>query len=834
MRSQPPPDLKNPTQETVIRTKDSSPSTISGNGTDAINLIAQDMKSLVKKIQDLRHIGIEDNRIALPKICVIGDQSTGKSSLIEGMSEIKVPRSSGTCTRCPMEINLTESKPGQPWICRVFLSRKYMFDGSRKVTKLPKKSQPLGPWILQDQEDELFVTLSDKCFVQDAIMWAQVAILNPSQPSIDYVPGRNADASMNCQVKFSPNVVRLDISAPSFPNLSFYDLPGVISQAEFDEERYLVSLVENLAKEYISQENCIVLLTLPMTDDATNSSAARLMRDVRGAKERTLGVLTKPDRVQACESYNQWMEILEGDKFALGHGYYVVQNNPDPSVDHAQARDEEADFFTRHPWSTELQAYKDRFGTRNLQSALSMLLLERIQGCLPRIIEQIDAKAARIDDELRTLPDPPSANVQYILCRKISQLKERITAHFNGGSSQYPLQKIWGHLALDFKTALIKTRPTVQLRAGSDAARLGGERDGESDCEMTGVQNVTPVKRKTPGDGPTSTPNLPDVNGAGGQVGTPKTSVYFTTHFHKFDKPARMFTWEEIREINEDAYRAGIPDQADPKAIEIMRQLSVRHWNEPMLVFLQATHSLVREMLMKQLEDVFTQYRQTSLYRELRKIIDTFLRGLQKEHIRHAQENYDIECHKPFTMATTTLEQVSRSAYQFLSTRRNEARVHCALALRGISAEHPRRDYEMKRLVLPADDFTQELKMMASTRGYYEIASSRFIDFTCQSVHTKLFSKCRDELITVIEEELGIVEDNAFERCQELMAEDPERQHRRQYLLREKEKITKAQEWLDSVKREDDAGEQGTVFVKSQPPDEWASFPVFPPTVSMD
>jgi GTP-binding protein EngB required for normal cell division len=88
--------------------------------TDSTNIIARDMKSLVKKIQDLRHIGIEDTRIALPKICVIGDQSTGKSSLIEGLSEIKMPRSAGTCTRCPIEINLTESEPGQEWDCHIF------------------------------------------------------------------------------------------------------------------------------------------------------------------------------------------------------------------------------------------------------------------------------------------------------------------------------------------------------------------------------------------------------------------------------------------------------------------------------------------------------------------------------------------------------------------------------------------------------------------------------------------------------------------------------------------------------------------------------------------
>ena len=99
------------------------------------------------------------------------------------------------------------------------------------------------------------------------------------------------------QVKFSPNVIRLEISGPFLPNLSFYDLPGVINVSDVPEEGYLVDLVKNLVKEYIQADNSINLLTLPMTDDPANSSASKLIRDEK-AEARTVGVLTKPDRVR--------------------------------------------------------------------------------------------------------------------------------------------------------------------------------------------------------------------------------------------------------------------------------------------------------------------------------------------------------------------------------------------------------------------------------------------------------------------------------------------------------------------------------------------------------
>ena len=210
--------------------------------------------------------------------------------------------------------------------------------------------------------------------------WAQVATLNPQSSHKDYIPTSPAfKADRNCQVKFSPNVVQLEISGPNLPNLSFYDLPGVINVSDVPEESYLVDLVKNLVRQYIKADNCINLLALPMTDDPANSSASRLIRDEE-AGARTIGVLTKPDRVQEAESLEQWVQILAGQRFGLGHGYHIVKNNPDVTVDHAVARAQEQDFFANSPpWSTTLKKYEHRFGTLQLQTFLSQRLTAQIR-----------------------------------------------------------------------------------------------------------------------------------------------------------------------------------------------------------------------------------------------------------------------------------------------------------------------------------------------------------------------------------------------------------------------------------------------------------------------
>ncbi|KAL1960290.1 hypothetical protein VTO42DRAFT_8250 [Malbranchea cinnamomea] len=788
----------------------------------SIDLLSQSMRVMVKKIQDLRHLGVESKTLPLPKICVVGDQSAGKSSLIEGMSEIKVPRSAGCCTRCPLEINLTESDPGASWTCRVLLMKKYMYDAAGTKGKFVTRARPLGPWVEQDPEEFLFDTLTDKSRLQGVLKWAQLATLNPGRPPKDFTPGENTETDpFYAQVKFSPNVVRLDISAPGFPNLSFYDLPGIINVAEIDDEKYLVTLVENLVKEYIRADSCIVLLTMPMTDDATNSSAARIIREVPGARERTMGVLTKPDRIQYEEGYDQWREILRGSKFAIGHEYYVVKNNPSPLIDHAQAREEELHFFSRQPWTTELAEFKERFGTRNLQGALSKLLLSQIESSLPSIVEQINIQLGKVEEELATLPDPPTANIPFILCDKLHVYSTRVKAHIDGGLREYPFLKRWSQIASDFQKYITDSRPTLKLREENPVWRNAIFPAGsDPDCEITLCQ-TSPSKRKrivTPnGDSDVKRPKVmpSPVPVTRPPVTSGDKNVFATETFSAYKVPARTFYLEEIREINQDTYRSGVPGLGNPQAVEMLNQMSVVHWKEPMEKFLNVIYSEIYQVLMDELDKSFIEWNQTRLYSELQSAIHEFLESIRLDHLQHSLENYNVECLKPFTLATTTFQRVQKEALDFLLARRHEVRTRMYIEAIEQLAENNGRQINSSKVTeadMGPDEFRKEIEIMAVTealapshdrdlltrkfeavRAYYDIASSRFVDTTCQSVHTKLFFKCRNDLKEFIQDRLGIMSENASERCQELIAEDNEREVRRKFLKKEREKLQKAQ-----------------------------------------
>ncbi len=117
-----------------------------------------------------------------------------------------------------MEVNL-KSRPG-PWSCQISLRFEYDRDG-----------QPLAEVLLVP----FGLTLSSPDDVEIALMRAQAAILNhpnilhddflrKSKPELEEY--RTAKAFSDGTLKFSKNVVCVDVYDEECPDLSFVDLPG--------------------------------------------------------------------------------------------------------------------------------------------------------------------------------------------------------------------------------------------------------------------------------------------------------------------------------------------------------------------------------------------------------------------------------------------------------------------------------------------------------------------------------------------------------------------------------------------------------------------------------
>ena len=95
-------------------------------------MLGQQSRELIQTIQKLEALDMEATITSLPQFVVVGDQSAGKSSIIESICGITVPRDQGTCTRCPFKITTSATEHrDQLWQCQVTLLIGYAYDPSR-------------------------------------------------------------------------------------------------------------------------------------------------------------------------------------------------------------------------------------------------------------------------------------------------------------------------------------------------------------------------------------------------------------------------------------------------------------------------------------------------------------------------------------------------------------------------------------------------------------------------------------------------------------------------------------------------------------------------------
>jgi hypothetical protein len=183
---------------------------------ECLRRLGSGIKELIAVVDGLHQIGVSQLIDHLPQIVVCGDQSSGKSSLIEGLSLVKVPRSEGKCTSCPLYITLLNTgNDGPQWICKVSLEHQYVYD--RSATG----SGELGPWVHQVKETKLFKEVETHQDLEKVLFCAQKSLLNPGKNFDEFInlsrtldyhgPGRAETDLEENEVKFSPNTIRVEV-----------------------------------------------------------------------------------------------------------------------------------------------------------------------------------------------------------------------------------------------------------------------------------------------------------------------------------------------------------------------------------------------------------------------------------------------------------------------------------------------------------------------------------------------------------------------------------------------------------------------------------------------
>ncbi|KAF7618002.1 hypothetical protein AFLA_006909 [Aspergillus flavus NRRL3357] len=331
-------------------------------------LCAEEHLELLDSVDTLRSQGIS-HYISLPQIIVCGDQSSGKSSVLEAISGVSFPVKSNLCTRFPTELVLRKSS-----------------HIGVKVSIVPHRSR--------------------SHVEQDAL-----SRFHEELESFEGLPTliENAKAAMGIFTHgkaFSNDLLRVEVSGPDRPHLTIVDLPGLIHSETKLQSAADVALVQDVVQSYMKEPRSIILAVVSAKNDFANQIVLRLAREADSFGHRTLGVITKPDTlVEGSESEYQFVSLAKNQEVTFRLGWHVLKNMDTEKGNYnlSVRGQEEAEFFSRGIWE---DLPRSHVGIDTLRQRLSKLLLGQIATELPSLIDEIQSKMDLCVKGLEKLGEP--------------------------------------------------------------------------------------------------------------------------------------------------------------------------------------------------------------------------------------------------------------------------------------------------------------------------------------------------------------------------------------------------------------------------------------------
>jgi GTPase SAR1 family protein len=326
---------------------------------------------LLDQVDKLRECGV-DEYIDLPQIVVVGDQSSGKSSILEALTNIPFPRKSVKCTRFATQIRLRRAVQ------------------VRRIVRIQPHNDctPTERVLLSTFEEEI----SDEHDFDTIFQRAMDAIFPKG--------GKNPRF-------LSRNTLSIEVSGPEQPHLTVVDLPGFIHSPSMDQTAEDIADIEALAKQYMKKERTIVLPVVSGDIEYSKQVVLRTIKELDPKGIRTLGIITKPDMTLTDLREKEFINLASNKdkKNKLQLGWHVLRNRTHEEMQFSpeQRKNAETEFFQNSNWSRELKA--DQLGIDALSKRLSTQLIRHIAAEVFKVEADIDRELERCREKLRDLGD---------------------------------------------------------------------------------------------------------------------------------------------------------------------------------------------------------------------------------------------------------------------------------------------------------------------------------------------------------------------------------------------------------------------------------------------
>ncbi|GAB1526660.1 hypothetical protein RhiTH_009832 [Rhizoctonia solani] len=708
----------------------SPPMSPSGHGSEHFtsmndNDAARQRREVLGLLNSLRSLGLTQT-LDLPTIAVIGSQSAGKSSLIEALCKIKLPRSTGTCTRCPIECQ--SQYADLPWRAQVFL-------------KFEREQREGGGDLGDDQEIPFGGPLDDPDLVEERIRLAQIAVLNPKVDPDTILRGEEPRDGLS----FTKNCVLIKLSGHELADLSFVDLPGIIVSTSDEKNKSDIKLVQKLISSYMAKPSTINLIVLTCETDYETQAAGLLAKKYDPSGERTIGVLTKPDRIEQGQEY-QWIPLITGQRNPLTNGWFVTKQlsakEREEGAKWEDARARESEFFvTTKGWSDIVDRYRDNLGSKGLAMKLGEVLSKEIHKRLPAIRLEVDRLARANDLELSKLPDDHPDGPRELVMQLLTRLLKDIQVQVIDGDP------CAGEEGIVQQIRVMHVKMSKQM------------------------QEAQPVF--LPSDGHDAELTLPDF--------LPKDEVWLSKsavgNQHSVSKVAYDAEWARTREW---------PGHYPFAIIRMYMEKVTNIWRGPIENTFAASQSVYDTKVIELINQHFAIYSYGGLHELIKGTAAELLLKCRRDTSKALNDLLDQEWHPESGHEQQYLEYESKfSDYYrdfFESSKGWKALANAIKA--GAGDELTGAISILQKFGLPslaASDWDNlqtlnktdcgSLRIMASVRAHYEIAYRRFVDKVKDTVDQRYVRAFGKEIESVLSKNLGLTTDTPESHYAELTRE---------------------------------------------------------------
>ena len=422
-------------------------------------------------ISNLRSRGVGDH-IDLPQLVVSGDQSTGKSSVLEGITGVPFPRQDGLCTRYATEITMEHT------------------DEADAETEISASIIP------SDHRDEAS-KVELRTFIRRLHGFQELPVVIEAAGEL---MGLKGYGTVQPGPAFGQDVLRIKVRGNTALNLTIVDIPGIIQVPNDEQDDNDVDTVHALVDSYISNPRTIILAVVQAGNDISNQPIIKKSKKLDKEGERTIGVITKPDLINDGTQSRIAALSRNEDTTKLKLGFFMVKN-PSPkemqdSISMFEREQKELKYFSSPPWK-DAGLDRTRIGVAQLRRFLQDLLNRHTEREMPKVREEVRTLLKSTEKSISGLGEerPTTSHMRMFLSRLAMRYHNLTNAALIGDYDSSELEFFnTSHSESRRLRAFIysvNTKYSEKMRLEGETVRIVSEPDeSDDDLQIADLQEV--------------------------------------------------------------------------------------------------------------------------------------------------------------------------------------------------------------------------------------------------------------------------------------------------------------------------------------------------------